>query len=69
MRKPFYARIFSLFLIAIVLLPTLPFAGFAVATEPFTTTPMIDGSGYHTVGLKSNGTVVATGDNTYGNAM
>jgi alpha-tubulin suppressor-like RCC1 family protein len=51
----------SIFLVAVALI-----AGMVGCGQPAQYTPMVTGGGWHTVGVKSDGTVVAVGDNTYG---
>ena len=57
-------RIFPQVLLFIALISGLIFPAFAMAQGQ--ATPMVAAGFKHTIGLKSNGTLVATGDNNYG---
>src|SRR5512136_2977724 len=70
-----WVNIFALFAIGIMVCyqftplfgctaPLLLSSGTALAES--SAMPMVAASAYHTAGLKSDGTVVAVGDNTYG---
>ena len=58
-KRHHYVAIVSIFLIMLIMVALI--AGMVGCGQPAEYTPMVAAGGYHTVGLKSSGTVVAVG--------
>ena len=59
-----FGTIVAIILVASLALSVVP--AMLVQAQPFQTTPMLAAGNDFTIGLKSDGTLIATGDNTYG---